>query len=284
MIKINNKVINFNNFPNGEWGIENFELPKNTWFIKIDWNVNKGWEKELITLLAIGKEIKTQNDKSLNEFKFTSEVFIDYFPLLRDDKTKGGRVAMGKHIFELLKDNFNYLQFNTLHNVELNKFGNNDKLEQLIDINSNNKTLFVYPDKSAFNRLFRKPPSNYIVFEKTRDFKSGKINGLEPFEMTINDQEIFSKYTTETDGKIKFNKIDWSCIENIVMVDDICSFGNSFIYAYEELSNIGIIALINNNDKVKLITLYDEGQDKKDKFNKFFNHIWIKNINFKQET
>lgn len=219
MIKVNDKIIEIEHYPDGTprinldtSAIEETEYEGNS-YILIEWFYEN--DAELFYLLLVKKHL---------ERYFTGAnycLYIPYVPNARMDRVKNNdEVFTMKYFAEFI----NSLEFSTVYtldahsNVSIALLNNcedeNPKkfIENVIDELPENIVLF-FPDAGAakrYSELF--PESQYCYGEKKRDWKTGKILGL---DIITNDIDLNDK--------------------PILMVDDIISFGGSLYFSALEL-------------------------------------------------
>lgn len=271
MIKVNGKKLEYITYPNGEWGVKNlndtdFVIARNTDIDnKIEWTTDKDFAKELIVLISIKKS-----------FSANCSLHIDYLPLSREDKTENGRINLFYSVFQLLDDAFQRITFDTLHNVSIYEVMNEhycvniEKLKKqltniLNNIKTNSRILFVFPDKSAEERYL----DDILEFDfdikkifATARKSRNKENG------TINNEDVFSIED--------INEIKSFLPTHVIMVDDLISFGGSFLRVAKEIDKI-----LGYHPKTILSVYGNENQKLSDEFNKYIDEIvWEKDINF----
>ena len=104
--------------------------------------------------------------------------------------------------------------------------------EVMNEIHDKKKTLFVFPDTSAFTRYkslfsnYKLEDLTYIVMSKKRDINTGKLS---------EDMEVVSELTGP---KCNCNKMDTNKIMEVVMLDDLIMAGGTFRIAKEYLESL----------------------------------------------
>lgn len=227
MIKVNGEVVNIEFFPDGtpRVNIDADNIKENPYddthlgYINIEWNYESNDEMFYLML------IKRHLEKFLTNVDYY--LYLPYIPNGRMDRTKNiDEVFTLKYFCEFI----NWLDFDGVYVVDahsdvsvalLNKCENdNPKVyinKAISKIGMRNLVLY-FPDSGAAKRyagLFPEIP--YCYGEKNRDWKTGKILGLD----------------------IRTNGIDLVG-KNILMVDDICSRGGTFYYGAQELNKYGV--------------------------------------------
>lgn len=219
MIKLNGIQVIYGFFPNGELYIQKDKLIiKKYNYIKFIYED----QIDIIKLLLLQNHIKDSGN--------TSELYIQYLPYSRMDRVNNDYAFSLKAISDLI----NRLEFTKViirepHSiVSLGLINNSvcdewcmDNIESVI-IQSKTKSLF-FPDKGAADR-YQQDVLPVAFGIKSRDFKSGKITGFQ---------------------------INGNVTQNVLIVDDICSRGGTFMRAVEKLRGSGAI-------KISLLVAYCE--------------------------
>lgn len=224
MIKLNGKIVGNKRFPNGELNILDIEEAihnlNSEVFGKHMITFKYEDDSELISLMFIKKQLDIRSELS-------TELTIAYLPYSRMDRAETIETPFTlKFICEFI----NWLEFDNviiyephsevsielLDNVEKGKIVLELVKEVLesIDFDYDNDYI-VYPDKTALKRYGDINAKNKLHAEKNRDFATGKILGLEII------------------GEVKEKGF------NALLVDDMSSFGGSFIYTAKELKKLG---------------------------------------------
>ena len=102
-----------------------------------------------------------------------------------------------------------------------------------------NNAWVVFPDKGAAGRYNAKDYPNVIICDKTRDFATGKITGMTAHVHTM---------TTEPDENAP-----------ILIIDDLCSYGGTFIRAIEAVKNL---EQVRSNQAWLIVTHAEEALEK----------------------
>ena len=230
MIFINDKLFNPVNFPDGT-KLMRSPIP----YIPImDENIDISWfydsDDELFQIQCIVDYLADLSFHTTNRLN----LFMPYIPNARMD-----RVKVSDEIFSLksFAKIINYMIFDNIvvvdphSNVSEALFNRlfvisvrdiiKHYLSKYIDLNEEN-LLFFFPDEGAVKKysdqisIFGIP---YIYGIKKRDWRSGKITGLEVRTDTIDDFDLSEHY-------------------HIVIIDDICSKGGTFYHSAVELKKI----------------------------------------------
>lgn len=231
MIKLNGKEINIVTFPNGERGIKTDNLKiisKNIVSVLYE------SDQDIFDLFLIKSHI---DDVSFT--KVETELRIHYLPYSRMDRTEGKWVFTLKHLCNLI----NSLEFNKVvvldahSDVSLALLNNVESVSTILKhtkqtistvrkaskSEDKEKKLPVYlvlPDLGASKRykeLFKTVKNKIIVMDKVRDFATGDIIKIAPVNPEVITDEQFQ----------------------ILIVDDLCSKGGTFVGTFEALKEFG---------------------------------------------
>lgn len=219
MIKVYGKIVEINKFPDGTPRI-NLNVDKlDTYFpngIEIDWKYENDGEMFYLMLIKRHLEEHLPSDTDV-------ELFLPYVPNARMDRTKNTDEVFTLKYF---CDFINSLGFSNVYVLDPHSDVSVALLNRCVvltpekyirdvfrsmEVTSN--VVLYFPDSSAakrYSELF--PDISYCYGEKKRDWKTGKILGLD----------------------VRTNGIDLSG-KTILMIDDIISYGGSLFYSAEEL-------------------------------------------------
>ena len=258
MIYLNETPFKMTRFPDGTCGKFDFN-PFNihnwdNW--KIDWRYES--DEELVELMYLVNHIR-QNFGNKDIF-----LYLYYIPNARMDRTKNKQ----KEIFTLkyFCDFINSLKFDEVFvldphsDVSVALLNNVVVKEDLLNILINKtlsnvfyieqeKPIIYFPDAGAVKRYsflgcFKN--YEYIYGVKTRDWSTGKINGIEICNKNGYKIENTISVDCETKGvggdmPIE-NTVITSPISNrvILMVDDIVSYGGTLSYSADKLKEYGV--------------------------------------------
>lgn len=218
MIKLNDVEIAFEKFPNGETRINEESIRE----IVIDENLIKfkyGDDSDLIKLLFLKEYIN-------EHFEVKNHLQIYYMPYSRMDRVEGDSAFTLKYVSNFI----NGLNFDSVEVIEphsnvtpalLNKVNsnyiNNDLINKVIkEINFNEDVdSIMFPDNGASQRYKNMKFKNVLIGNKTRNFQTGEITGLEL---------IGSKHP---EGK------------KVLICDDLSSYGGTFVKSSIELKKEG---------------------------------------------
>ena len=256
MIYLNGKKVEFIEFPNKERRLDLTkdminQVPENSPF-KAFHITNKAntvyWKYEndasIFELLLL--------DDSINSYKQVYNLYIGYMPYSRMDRVqeKGTTFSL-KILTELIKNNLKALnllfildphsketlaQFPKEYQNKYTRYYNNAhefKHKNYLDKSSNkyefakdvidytkldiNNAWFVFPDKGAAKRYNADDYPNVIICEKVRDFATGKIQQIKAH---------IEKQTTTPEKDAP-----------IIIIDDLCSYGGTFVGAIKAIEN-----------------------------------------------
>lgn len=235
-IKKDNKIydVDINYFPNGEINIKLDPI-----IINNNYKIIFKWfdDKDFMHLYFFVNYLK-----QLNAFKRCDGLFIPYLPYSRMDRIENNNMFTLKYISDFINQ-FDFKQIEVLEphsNVSLNLIHNIKPIYKSVDMLYEELKLIdedvtiVLPDKGAFDRYNQIIDQNYIktIFnyqfnimycEKQRNFKTGQIKNIK---------------LIDTNKKL---------YDNIIIVDDLCSKGGTFIGCKE--------AILKNKSNIKNITL-----------------------------
>lgn len=220
MIKVNGEVVNVEHFPDGTPRI-NFDLERNIIFkrVLVQWLYES--DNELMYLIMIKRHLDQLDDVSV-------DLKLSYVLNSRMDRIKHiqTEVFTLKYFCEII-NSLNFKKVYTLDNHSdvstalLNNCVNDnpkDYIKKAIQKIEKEDLVLYFPDSGAAKRysdLFPEIP--YCYGEKKRDWKTGKILGLD----------------------IRTNGIDLSD-KAVLMIDDIIAYGGSLHYSALDLKELGV--------------------------------------------
>ena len=224
MITVNGNEVKISYFPNGEANIDTSYLNTlkdtkgNTIIFKYEEDC------DLVYLLFVLNHL-------LSIFCAVNNVIITYMPYSRMDREQEGNCFTLRYVLSMFKT---HMMFNTFYVVEPHSAvtldGGNIKpvyvtptlcvkaLHENPDINA-----ICFPDKGArdryttlFSEMYPELNEYKILYcNKVRDFKTGKITGLE--------------LVGDTEG-----------VDSVLIADDLCSAGGTFYYTAQKLKENGV--------------------------------------------
>lgn len=230
MIKIGGETIKFERFPNNESLLKNHDaiihdsIQHEKSVIQINFKYID--DSSLIELYLIKQEIDLKFPKSETSLKIT------YFPYSRMDRGSTSTCFTLQYIAKFINDlKFGNVVVGEPHsNICLEMINNSvprwytrELLTDYLLLNDFDPSLdaVLFPDKGAHTRyrdilLFEIPyGSNIIIGEKKRNFETGRIEEL--------------KLNSSSEN-----------IRNVIIVDDLCSYGGTFVLALDSLKAMGV--------------------------------------------
>ena len=218
MIKINDTVLEDAHFPDGSLLIRYYTEDKH---IKITWLYEN--EEELIRIIYINHHLRNLEVEYI-------ELYMPYLPNARQDRVKHrDEVFTLKYFAKLINSlGFDKVIALDVHSAvgealidKLTVLSPYEYIEKSIskivkeqDISIENLLLY-YPDEGAMKRYSGLISLPYIFGIKNRDFVSGNIQGLD----IAGDISLIQE-------------------RHILMIDDICSKGATFLYSAKKLKEL----------------------------------------------
>lgn len=219
MIKVDGKIVEINKFPDGTPRINLNVNELGAYFsngIEIDWKYEN--DDEMFYLLLIKRHLEEHLPSDTDV-----ELFLLYVPNARMDRTKNTDEVFTLKYF---CDFINSLGFSNVYVLDPHSDVSVALLNRCVvltpekyirdvfhSMKVTNNVVLYFPDSSAakrYSELF--PDISYCYGEKKREWKTGKILGLD----------------------VRTNGIDLS-EKTILMIDDIISYGGSLFYSAKEL-------------------------------------------------
>lgn len=217
MIRINDKKIDMKHFPDGTMLIKYLADNEST---KITWLYDN--DEECIGIYFLVKHLRAHGAKVI-------ELFMPYIPNARMDRIKNSdEVFTLKYFAEFINDlNLDSVEVLDPHsNVSTALIDNVSIIEPtdiilslLETVNSDGNAILFFPDEGAMKRyshIASKCDIPYVFGMKNRDWRSGEILRL----------EVLGE-TDAVPGK------------NILIIDDICSRGGTFLHSAKALKDLG---------------------------------------------
>ena len=218
MIKVNGIEVQQSNFPDktlllkiSDAILQNCD---DTGYINIHWLYEN--DAELFTLICV----KRYFDE--NFYRKAIHLIMPYIPHARMDRVKNDEdVFTLKYFCEIINSlHFTTVEVRDAHsNVSLALLNNvyEEPIEDYVQdaINQSGAEALFFPDEGAMKRYSSDSELPYAFGMKKRDWKTGKIEGLD----IINTDNIVGK--------------------NILIVDDICSRGGTFYHSAKALKAAG---------------------------------------------
>ncbi|MDO4793992.1 MAG: ribose-phosphate pyrophosphokinase [Filifactor alocis] len=214
MILINKRELDRKKFPDGTplLHCEPCEEARIEWFYESD--------EELFQLLCVARHLREGGTRRM-------ELFLPYLPNARMDRVKHrDEVFTLKYFCEWINSlSFDAVEVTDVHSDVGRALLNNivpltpkKALERVLDRVGREDLVIYFPDEGASKRYVDLLPGFATCYgRKVRDWKSGKILGLE---------------IVKGDLDLKGAKV--------LMVDDICSYGGTFYYSVAALKEEGV--------------------------------------------
>lgn len=241
MIIVNGYQLDVVRFPNAEVTIK---LNKNALAKKEKHVVWRFESNEDIVLLKLLESYILENDYLQTDRGFSTVLCeIAYMPYSRMDRSEGGSPFSLDMIASILPKHWNYKVWETHSSATaglLRKHTYGLVTEEYYTKRLLSETIFklyrefaakmvlVYPDKGAAQRYSKEMLGYHddafqavLVGEKIRDFETGDIKGLE-----------FKLHSGSMDGVTHFSA---------VIVDDLSSYGGTFVRSAKELTKMGAV-------------------------------------------
>ena len=235
MIKIQDKIIDVKRFPDGTQMLLDFDAgvlyrPSP---IKIVWCYES--DDEALTLMYLKRHI---DNNYLPAHKANVELIMPYLPNSRMDRVKSDtEIFTLKHFCWFI----NSLCFDKVHIMDPHSIVSealidnvrvlkpyliiDDAISRMRSLDDFKRELVIYfPDDGAYKRYKDMPcfkDFNCIYGKKERDWETGKILGIEIYDKNG------SKLTNELEN----------C--DVLMVDDIISYGGTLAYSADKLKEMG---------------------------------------------
>lgn len=217
MIKLNGKKMEIGSFPDGTMLLKQ-EVPE-TERIDIEWFYEN--DREMIALIYLAKHIKSQGGTNMH-------LYMPYIPNARQDRVKSGEdVFTLKYFAEVINslgfksvtvlDPHSNVSEALIDNIRVQKPTSfiEAAIKRIEDEEGETPSMF-YPDEGAGKRYSGMISLPYAFGIKKRDWKTGKILGLD-----------VAGDTESINGK------------NVLIVDDICSKGGTFYFSAQKLKELG---------------------------------------------
>lgn len=222
MIKINGIEVVFKTFPNGET-----RIVEESFFQAVDFGNTVSFKYEndsdLIKLLLVKKYLDDTH------FGHPNHLIIYYMPYSRMDRSENDSPFTLKYVASFI----NGLDFDSVEVLEPHSdvtcalldradanYINFKLIEKVKDLTSfdEERDFLVFPDAGASKRYSKMKAKNVIVGYKHRDFQTGEIKSLQ----LVGD-------TDKAYGK------------SAIIVDDLSSYGGTFVKTADALREIGIV-------------------------------------------
>lgn len=232
MITVNGRQVNLTTFPNGERKLE-LSCSKESEY-RVVWRYEDDGDFLLLRMLD---DYLLRNGLSNN----IVDCLVTSMPYERMDRSKNGSVFSLDVAIKLLPNTWNYTIFAPHSDVTINlmkehTYGNvksvhvHEHLLDKVDLETilEQDNVIVFPDKGAKTRyenmILKNTKINkypIIYGDKSRDFSSGELG-----ELTFKDFEG--------------NLVESLKAKSAIVIDDLSSYGGTFIKAKEALQGLGI--------------------------------------------
>lgn len=243
MLYLNNNKVEFITFPNQEKRLDlPLEFVNNLHENVVLWDYET--DASIFELLLF--------DEVMAKLKHTYKLVIGYMPYSRMDRVHEVNTAFSlKVLIQLLSEQTSALKEVFVldpHSPEtLSKFKEYGMKAQEIDYsladevmefaNVNlDETWIAFPDRGAANRYDYSKYPNVIICEKTRNFATGAI------------ESVKAKITRSKSSITK------EMNPNLIVIDDLCSYGGTFVKALEAIETLPTI----NFDEAWLVVTHAE--------------------------
>ncbi|MBE6856332.1 MAG: ribose-phosphate pyrophosphokinase [Ruminococcus sp.] len=218
MLKINGSEIVQGSFPDGTLLVK-YAPEKDLAYAEIDWYYEN--DRELVTLIYLTKHL---NAHGINRVK----LFMPYIPNARQDRVKSDEDVFTMKYFAQV---INWLGFESVTVLDPHSTVSEALIDRIailtpkenvrrviseITRSEGAEPFMFYPDEGASKRYSGMVTLPYGFGIKKRDWKTGKILGLD-----------VSGSVEQIKGK------------SVLIVDDICSKGGTFLFSAKKLKELG---------------------------------------------
>lgn len=217
MLKIDGKSIDIGNYPDGTLLLKCDPQPYiKAGYAKLTWKYEH--EGEFMALIYIVKHLRSHGVNDIY-------LYMPYIPNARMDRVKNPEDVFTLKYFAELLNSLNLTRIEVLdpHSSVSEALINNlyiynpqFYISSILRGLDNTKTMMFYPDEGAMKRYSSMVSLPYAFGVKLRDWETGKILGLEAAGLV-----------GEIAGK------------DVLIVDDICSRGGTFLHSAKKLKELG---------------------------------------------
>lgn len=217
MIKLNDKEVVLGSFPDGTMLIK--QEPPEADKITVSWFYEN--DRELVAVIYLANHLKAHGKENLH-------LYVPYLPNARQDRVKTNEDVFTLKYFANIINSLGFRSVTVLDphsNVSEALIDNivvqkpqqfiEDTIKKIKETEGEEPSMF-YPDEGAGKRYSGMIPLPYAFGIKKRDWKTGKILGL------------------DVSGDVESIKG-----KNILIVDDICSRGGTFYFSAKCLKELG---------------------------------------------
>ncbi len=207
-------------FPDGTSQI--WKLPEDflmSTFFRIDWRFEN--EREIFDILSLKKLLDT--------YSSICDLYVPYLPFARQDHKISTKNTFNLHVFS---DLINTAKFNKVLSFDVHSGVAKELINNFVSINPKDfqdwareefrADVRFFPDKGAAGRYSLGFNETVFYGEKERNWSTGKITSYE-----IIDSSVEGK-TSELKDK------------RVLIVDDLCDNGGTFILAAKALYDLGV--------------------------------------------
>ena len=215
MIKLNGEVVKIDHFPDGTILMKqkiNHSVYKNG--ARIWWYFENN--EELVTLIYLTKHLRENGVAHIG-------LSLPYIPNARQDRVKNQEDVFTLKYFT---DIINYLNFNNVQVLDAHSYVSLALIDRVIPYTPEYRVhlamdvcepnMLFFPDEGAMKRYSSMSSLPYAFGIKKRNWETGKIEGLEVSGCIDNIKD-----------------------SNILIVDDICSRGGTFLHSARKLKELG---------------------------------------------
>ena len=218
MLKINGSEIMQGSFPDGTLLVK-YAPEKECGYAEIDWYYEN--DRELITLMYLTKHLNAHGISRIR-------LFMPYIPNARQDRVKSDEDVFTLKYFAQVINSLNFESVtvldphSTVSEALIDRLVIQSPKENVrrviseITQNEGAEPFMFYPDEGASKRYSGMVTLPYGFGIKKRDWKTGKILGLD-----------VSGSVEQIKGK------------SVLIVDDICSKGGTFLFSARKLKELG---------------------------------------------
>ncbi len=218
MIKINGEPIQIGQFPDGTM-LTKIEVPK-TEITHMEWFFEE--EKETVALWYLVSHLRANGCEKI-------ELYMPYIPNARQDRVKEEKDIFTLKYFANLINSLNFHRVTVLdpHSSVSEALFDRicvqrpkhliETVIKKIEEEEGSKPFLFYPDEGAGKRYSSMIKLPYVFGIKKRDWETGQIQGL---DISGDVQSIVQR--------------------DVLIVDDICSKGGTFIFSAKKLKELGV--------------------------------------------
>ncbi|MGD1416413.1 ribose-phosphate pyrophosphokinase [Bacillus stercoris] len=219
MIKVNGREVEFREFPNGEFRLLHSSIDEMPLIPEVHFKFENN--SDLIKLMFVKNYLDQIHARG-------GCLVVYYMPYSRMDRSEAGSPFTLRYVTNFINNlNFNFVSVIEPHsdvtvalleNAEANyiNFTLIENVKNEIDFDEENDFI-MFPDAGASKRYSKMKAKNVLIGHKHRNFQTGEIESL--------------KLVGDTD-KAKGRKA--------IIVDDLSSYGGTFVGASQALRNVGI--------------------------------------------